>query len=311
MKTGFLFPGQGSQYVGMGREIAESHPLARQTFDEADDALGFSLSGLCFSGPEDKLSLTEFTQPAILATSVALARVLMAEGITPDAVAGHSLGEFSGLVIAGSLDFADAVRLVSARGRYMQEAVPEGVGRMSAVLGLDRESLGEVCEAAAQGQIVSLANLNCPAQIVIAGHKEAVERAEEGAKAAGASRVIPLPVSVPSHCALMEPAGDRLDEDMRALKLEDLNFPLINNCEAREVSVAADVVLSARRQISSPVLWGDSVQSMINDYAIRCFVEVGPGKVLTGLLRRIDRKAIGFNVENTASLEAAMEKLKA
>lgn len=310
MKTAFLFPGQGSQFVGMGREIAEAHPAAMSAYKEADDALGFPISTLCFQGPEDKLSLTEYTQPALLATSVAIARVLAEEGLVPDAVAGHSLGEFTALVIAGSLSFQDAVRLVNARGRYMQDAVPEGVGKMSVVLGLDRETLGEVCEAAEQGQIVSLANLNCPGQIVIAGHKEAVERAEDGAKAAGASRVMPLPVSVPSHCALMEPAGERLDADMRKISVEDLTIPLVNNCEALEISVAADVIPSARRQISSPVLWGDSVVQLTS-MGIHRFIEVGPGKVLTGLLRRIDRKAEGLNVQDAASLKATLERMKA
>lgn len=310
MKTAFLFPGQGSQVVGMGQELAKAYPVVMQTYEEASDALGYSVSDLCFTDPEGKLGLTEYTQPALLVTSVAFARALKEEGVTPDVVAGHSLGEFTALVVADSIAFADAVRLVGARGRYMQEAVPEGTGKMSAVLGMDREALGEVCEAAEQGQVVSLANLNCPRQIVIAGHKEAVERAEEGAVAAGASKVIPLPVSVPSHCALMESAGDKLDADMREIKVDDLTIPLVNNCEAREITVAADVIPSARRQISSPVLWGDCVTTMIGMDAHR-FIEVGPGRVLTGLLKRIDRKAEGLNVENAESLAATLEKVRA
>ena len=293
----------------MGRELAESFPVAKAVFEEASDALGLSVSDLCFTDPDDQLALTEYTQPALLTVSVATARVLAEEGVTPDALAGHSLGEFTGLVIAGSLSFADAVRLVRNRGRYMQEAVPEGVGRMTAVLGLDRDQLGEICEAAEQGQIVSLANLNCPGQIVISGHREAVERAEDGCKAAGASKVVPLPVSVPSHCALMEPAGDRLDADMREIKVADLDIPLINNCEAMEVSVEADVIPSARRQISSPVLWGDSVAA-IAAMDVHRFIEVGPGRVLTGLMRRIDRKAQALNVQDVASLKTTLEKIR-
>jgi len=213
-------------------------------------------------------------------------------------------------VTAGSVDFADAVRLVRNRGRYMQEAVPEGVGKMSAILGLDRDVLGELCDAAAQGQVVSLANLNCPSQIVISGNKEAVERAEDGARANGASKVIPLAVSVPSHCALMEPAGERLDADMREITVNDLEIPLYNNCEAREISCQADVIPSARMQISHSVLWGDSVSAMIEDGYTR-FIEVGPGRVLTGLLRRIDRRGQGTNVEDMDSLKKTLEKIRA
>ncbi len=310
MKHAFLFPGQGSQTVGMGREIADAYKVARATFDEASDALGYAMDRLCFDDPDDQLGNTEFTQPALLTVSVAIMRALAEEGVKPDAVAGHSLGEFTALVAAGSLDFADAVRLVRSRGQYMQQAVPEGVGRMAAVLGLDRDVLGEVCEVAEQGQIVSLANLNCPRQIVISGHLEAVERAEDGARAAGASKIIPLPVSVPSHCALMEPAGEQLDADMHELELKDLEIPLVTNCDALEIGAAAEVITAARRQISGPVLWGDSMTTLA-DLGITRFVEVGPGRVLTGLLRRIDRKMEGVNVEDNASMAKSLERIRA
>jgi len=293
----------------MGREISESFEVARRTFEEASEALGLAMDRLCFEDPDGQLSTTEYTQPALLTVSVAIARVLAGEGVVPDMVAGHSLGEFTALVVAGSISFPEAVSLVRARGRYMQEAVPDGVGKMSAILGLDRETLGELCDAAEQGQIVSLANLNCPRQIVISGHLEAVERAEDGARAAGAARVIPLPVSVPSHCILMEPAGEKLDADMRAIEVADLEIPLVNNCEAREVTVSADVIPSARRQISSPVLWGDCITTMA-DTGVNRFIEVGPGRVLTGLLRRIDRRAAGLNVGDSASLKATLERIQ-
>ncbi|HEY2383644.1 MAG TPA: ACP S-malonyltransferase [Terriglobia bacterium] len=308
MKIAFVFPGQGSQYAGMGREICEKFSGARAAFDEADAALDSPISQLCFSGPEEDLKLTENTQPAILTTSIALYRILEQKGIRPDFVAGHSLGEYSALVAAGSLKLSEAASLVRRRGRYMQEAVPVGVGAMAALLGLDLPAVQAVCEKAAQGQVVSPANLNSPGQIVIAGNREAVERALPIAKDAGAKRAILLQVSAPFHCALMLPAEEKLSVDLAACSFGDLRFPLITNVDAEPIRGGAEARSGVRRQVSRPVRWQESVQRLL-DEGVRTFVEVGPGKVLLGLIRSIDKSVTMLNAEDEKSMENVLNAL--
>ena len=287
MKTAFLFPGQGSQFAGMGKSLAERFPIAQQAFAEADDALGFAISGMCFNGPESDLKLTENTQPALLAASVAAYRVLQETGLQPHYVAGHSLGEYSALVAAGSLGFADALRLVRKRGRYMQEAVPPGIGAMAALLKLPEGKLDSVLAEAAQGEVVTAANLNSPDQIVIAGHAGAVQRAMDLAKAAGARRAMLLPVSAPFHCPLMKPAQDRLAADLNATEFRDLTVPLVNNWQARIVTSGPEAREGLFQQVPNPVRWMDSIRLLASEGVTR-FIEVGAGGVLTGLLRNID-----------------------
>jgi [acyl-carrier-protein] S-malonyltransferase len=300
----FVFPGQGSQYPGMGKELAENFVVARETFAEADDALGFKLSKLCFEGPEDALKLTTNTQPAILTTSIAALRVVETEtGCSPVCLAGHSLGEYSALVAAGGLAFADAVRTVRARGAFMQEAVPVGVGAMAAILGVEAATLMEICAEAAQGEVVSPANFNSPGQIVIAGHAGAVARAIEIAKARGFRKAMLLPVSAPFHCSLMESAGNRLAETLTAIPVAPLRKPVVTNVEALPNSDKDRVKDLLVRQVSAPVRWEESVLRMVELGGER-FVEIGPGKVLAGLIKRIAKGADACNVEDVTSLKA-------
>ena len=286
MKTAFLFPGQGSQFAGMGKSLAENFEIARQCFEEADAALGFSLSKLCFEGPEEDLKLTENTQPALVAVSVAAWRVLRVEVGEPDFVAGHSLGEYSALVAAGSLDFADALRIVRKRGQYMQEAVPAGVGAMAALLKLPAGALDGILAKAAQGEVVTAANFNSPDQVVIAGNRGAVERAMELAKAAGAKRAVPLPVSAPFHCPLMKPAQERLRVDLDATEFRDLRVPLVNNWQASEVRSGMVAREGLYQQVPNSVRWVESMERLAQSGVDRWF-EVGAGAVLSGLLRNI------------------------
>jgi [acyl-carrier-protein] S-malonyltransferase len=298
----FLFPGQGSQATGMGKLLAEQFPTARETFERADEALDLSLSRLCFEGPEEELKKTENTQPALLAVSVAAWRVLGHAGYRPDIVAGHSLGEYSALVAAGALEFEDALRLVRKRGRYMQEAVPFGAGAMAALLKLPEGRLDGILVEAAQGETVTAANLNSPDQIVIAGHTAAVERAMQLAKAAGARKVVLLPVSAPFHCPLMKPAQQRLKQDLDAADFRNLRVPLVNNWQAREIDSAAEAREGLYQQVPNPVRWTDSIRK-IASRGVTHFIEVGPGGVLTGLCRQIDATLKGVRFGEPADLE--------
>jgi [acyl-carrier-protein] S-malonyltransferase len=308
-KIAFVFPGQGSQSPGMGRELAEHFASAREVFEQADAALGFPLSKLCFEGPAEELQLTANTQPAILAVSVAATRVLAEKGVRPDYVAGHSLGEYSALVAAGALEFSDALRLVRKRGQYMQEAVPVGQGAMAALLGIDGEAAEEICHEAAQGEVVSPANLNSPAQIVIAGTRTAVQRAVELAKVRGAKRAMMLNVSAPFHCALMKPAADRLAADLRAVPMQDPQVPVVKNADAMMARSASSAREGLERQVTAPVRWTDSMR-LLRAEGVDSFVEAGPGKVLSGLLRQIDAVAKTFQAGTVASVNDAIAALK-
>jgi [acyl-carrier-protein] S-malonyltransferase len=301
----FVFPGQGAQKVGMGQALAERFPICRQTFEEADAALGEPLSALCFGGPEDRLLLTENTQPAILAVSVAACRLVESQGVRAVFAAGHSVGEYSAHVAAGTLSFQDALTTVRRRGRYMQEAVPVGTGAMSAILGLEAEGVATACQEAAQslpGQVVSPANLNAPGQVVIAGNAEAVARAGERAKALGAKRVIPLAVSAPFHCALMKPAEDRLAPELRALAASTPRIPVVANVDGEPKRDAPAAIEALIRQVSAPVRWEEVVLRLITEGA-RTFVELGPGTVLAGLIKKIDRSVSVVSVESPEGLD--------
>jgi [acyl-carrier-protein] S-malonyltransferase len=308
----FVFPGQGAQKVGMGKSLAERFPECRQAFEEADAALGEPLSRLCFEGPGDQLLLTENTQPAILAMSVAVWRLVDARGVRASFAAGHSLGEYSAHVAAGTLSFADALRTVRARGRYMQEAVPVGVGAMAAILGLDGDTVSRACgevAAAHPGRVVSPANLNAPGQVVIAGHADAVQLAGDRAKALGAKRAVPLAVSAPFHCALMKPAEDRLAPQLRALSASHPRIPVVANVDAEPKRDAAAAVDALIRQVASPVRWEQVVRRLVAEGVTTC-VELGPGKVLSGLIKQIDRRVVFQNVEDEASLEKTLAALE-
>jgi [acyl-carrier-protein] S-malonyltransferase len=305
-RLAYIFPGQGSQYAGMGSELAEKYPASRQVFEEADDALGFSISQLCFSGTAEELQLTENTQPAILTTSIAVLRAVEAEGIrAPDYVAGHSLGEYSALVAAGALSLSDAVRTVRLRGRFMQEAVPVGTGAMAAVMGADLETVTEACNEAGQGEVCSPANINSPNQIVIAGHAGAVDRAINLLKERWSKRAIKLNVSAPFHSALMMPAQVRLAAELEKLEFHDLRLPLVTNVDAAVIKSGEEARASLIRQVSSPVRWLESVQLLIKE-GVQTFMEVGPGKVLCGLVRQIERTANCLSVGDAESLEKAV-----
>ena len=308
--TAFVFPGQGSQYAGMGKDVAEAFPAARRVFDDIDAALGFPISRLCFEGPDDQLKLTENTQPAILAVSSAIHAVLEESGVTRrDVVAGHSLGEYSAIVSVGGLTAADAARIVRMRGRFMQEAVPVGTGGMAALIGPTVEEARAICDEAAEGEILSVANINAPGQIVIAGTKNAIDRAIAVAKAHGVRRALPLPVSAPFHCELMKPAEERLRPLLEGAHVKDLWMSLVSNVDASPIGTATAVRNALVRQVVSPVRWVESVQKMVS-MGVRRVVEIGPGNVLTGLIKRIDPSVELMNVSDVGTLENFVSKLE-
>ena len=303
MRTAFIFPGQGSQQVGMGKELAETLPVAQRVFDEADRVLGIRLSSLCFEGPNEELRLTVNTQPAMLTASIAALRALEARGARADFVAGHSLGEYTALVAAGSLTFDDALRAVRKRGLYMQEAVPPGEGAMAALIGIDIETVRSICSEVASEGVCAPANINSPNQTVIAGHRPAVESAVEAAKARGAKRAVMLPVSAPFHCELMKPAAQKLASLFEQTGFSDLSVPLVTNVDASLITCGAGARDALLRQVASPVRWSESIKLLLDEGVTR-FIEVGPGKVLSGLVRQISRQCQMLNVEDIQTLDA-------
>jgi len=308
MKIAFIFPGQGSQYVGMAKDFIENFKESKEVFDLASSLLGYDLAQLCMHGPAEKLNTTENTQPAILAASIAVLRPLERRGLAAGAAAGHSLGEYTAITAAGGFELKDAVRLVQKRGRYMQEAVPEGAGLMAAILGMDRAAVEKTCLDASKNGIVAPANYNSPGQIVIAGEKNAVEKAMELAKAAGARKVVPLTVSVPSHCSLMKQASERLSKDLDAVMLSDLRIPIVNNADAKFMRTAAELKPSLLKQVSSSLYWEDSINRMTAE-GYDTFVEIGPGKVLSGLVKRIAKGVKVLHVEDQKSMGEALVAL--
>ena len=304
----FVFPGQGSQHVGMGKDIHDHFDEAKVIFREASDILGYDIGAVCFNGPAEELNKTSKTQPCILTVSTALYHAVLQEGLKPSVVAGHSLGEYSALVAAGVFSFRDAVHLTEKRGQFMQEAVPEGKGLMAAILGLEKETVKQICNSLKKGYAAP-ANYNCPGQIVIAGEKDAVEEALEKCKTSGAKRAIPLTVSVPSHCRLMEKASEKLSTLLETIDMKNPDFPLVNNADARFLTDVADIRTSLKKQLNFPLLWEDSIKAL-SDSGITTFIEIGPGKVLTGLVRRIIPDGVVFNVSDMESFKRTMMKMK-
>ena len=308
MKIAYIFPGQGSQYVGMAKELIENNAASKAVFDSASAVLGYDLAQLCIHGPAEKLNRTENTQPAILAASIAVLAALEQKGVKAEAAAGHSLGEYTAITAAGGFDLKDAVGLVQKRGRYMQEAVPEGAGLMAAILGMERAAVEKTCLEASKNGIVAPANYNSPGQIVIAGERKAVEAAMALARAGGAKKVVPLAVSVPSHCSMMKDAGEKLAKELDRVPLRDLRFPIVNNADAKFLRTAAELKPSLLRQISSSLFWEDSIDRMTAE-GFDTFIEVGPGRVLSGLVKRIAKDAKVLNVEDLKSLTETLAAL--